>query len=72
VAKLIEFYVRDLFPRSTRRTGSRLGRVIEFSARFKPLPSMWLSEILSIEAWRSTQEKPNPGTTMKTTKENRV
>ena len=64
MAKVIEFYVRDLFPRTTRRTGSTLGQVIEFSARVKQSPSMRLCEILSIEGWRSTQESPVSGTTM--------
>jgi hypothetical protein len=38
VAKVIEFCVRDLLPRTVRRTPSTPGRVIEFPSRQKQSP----------------------------------
>ena len=56
MAKVIEFYIRDLFPRTARRTGSAQGEVIEFSALLKQPPSICAREILSIESLKRTQE----------------
>jgi len=49
MAKVIEFYVRDFFPRTVRRTGSPPGQVIEFPPRLKQFPVICMCGRLSIE-----------------------
>jgi hypothetical protein len=61
MAKILEFYVRDLFPR-TLRVDSTLGRVIELPRCCKQSLFMCSGEILSIETWRRTQEDLIPET----------
>jgi hypothetical protein len=68
MAKILEFYVRDLFPR-TPRIGSTLGRVIALPRRRKQSLFMCSEEILSIETWRRTQEYPIPETDNAATRE---
>ena len=69
MAKVIEFYVRDLFPRTVKRAGSRPGQVVEFPRCFKHLPSICLGEILNTENWCRKQEAATPGTRL--SKENK-
>jgi hypothetical protein len=68
MAKILEFYVRDLFPR-TPRTGSTLGRLIELPRCRKQSLFMCSGEILSIETWERTQEDPIREQTMTATRE---
>jgi hypothetical protein len=60
VAKIIEFYARDLFPRTIRKRGCRLGQVIEFPTSFKHSASMRLCEILQISTRRGALEPASP------------